>query len=167
MKKTTKPAGQTGFTLIELLVVIAIIGILSGIVLISMNSARRAARDTRRISDIKEIMKSLQIYENAEQALPDVTNLDLEGQYLCSGGAAPGWSASACVAGEETLTFVGTIHNPPDNPPGGGPCDATTNAYIYNLASASNFTIDFCLGGRVGEFAGGLCSADAGGIHCP
>jgi len=69
MKQTTKPAGQTGFTLIELLVVIAIIGILSGIVLISMNSARRAARDTRRISDIKEIMKSLQIYENAEQAL--------------------------------------------------------------------------------------------------
>jgi prepilin-type N-terminal cleavage/methylation domain-containing protein len=44
-----------GFTLIELLVVIAIIGILSSVVLASLNSARAKGRDSRRVSDLKQI----------------------------------------------------------------------------------------------------------------
>ncbi|MBP9711314.1 MAG: prepilin-type N-terminal cleavage/methylation domain-containing protein [Candidatus Pacebacteria bacterium] len=51
-----------GFTLIELLVVISIIGILSSIVLASLGSARTSARDTERLSDIKTIQKSLELY---------------------------------------------------------------------------------------------------------
>jgi general secretion pathway protein G len=54
-----------GFTLIELLVVIAIIGILSSVVLASLNSARTKARDTRRISDIKQIQIALELYFDA------------------------------------------------------------------------------------------------------
>ncbi len=44
-----------GFTLIELLVVIAIIGILSSVVLASLNSARAKGRDSRRVSDLKQM----------------------------------------------------------------------------------------------------------------
>ena len=51
-----------GFTLIELLVVIAIIGILSSVVLASLNSARTKARDTRRVSDMKQIQIALELY---------------------------------------------------------------------------------------------------------
>ena len=51
-----------GFTLIELLVVIAIIGVLSSIVLASLNSARKKARDTRRITDLKQIQLALELY---------------------------------------------------------------------------------------------------------
>lgn len=51
-----------GFTLIELLVVIAIIAILAGIVLVSLNSARVSARDTKRISDMQAAQLALEVY---------------------------------------------------------------------------------------------------------
>lgn len=62
-----------GFTLIELLVVIAIIGILSSVVLASLNSARTKARDTRRVSDLKQIQVALELYYDATSKYP--TNL--------------------------------------------------------------------------------------------
>jgi len=49
----------------ELLVVIAIIGILSSIVIASMTSARQKARDTKRISDIKQLQLALALYADA------------------------------------------------------------------------------------------------------
>ena len=55
------PNGRQGFTLIELLVVIAIIGILSSVVLASLNSARKKARDARRVSDIKQVQLALEL----------------------------------------------------------------------------------------------------------
>jgi len=51
-----------GFTLIELLVVIAVIGLLSSIVLVSMSEARGKGRDGRRLQDIPQIVKALQLY---------------------------------------------------------------------------------------------------------
>lgn len=51
-----------GFTLIELLVVITIIGILASTILASLTSARRNARDIRRVSDVKQIGLALQLY---------------------------------------------------------------------------------------------------------
>ncbi len=53
---------RAGFTLIELLVVIAIIGILATIVLVSLNSARQKARNTRRVSDLRQIQLGSEIY---------------------------------------------------------------------------------------------------------
>lgn len=60
--KKNLPAGRRGFTLIELLVVISIIGLLATIVLVSLNSARAKARDTRRISDLHQIVLALEMY---------------------------------------------------------------------------------------------------------
>ncbi len=50
------------FTLIELLVVIAIIALLATIVIASLNCARKKARDARRLADIKEIQKAIEMY---------------------------------------------------------------------------------------------------------
>jgi len=64
-----------GFTLIELLVVIAIIGVLASIVLASLNTARRKSRDSRRITDIKQIQLALELFFDAQttQAYPVAT----------------------------------------------------------------------------------------------
>src|SRR3989344_4007164 len=49
-----------GFTLIELLVVIAIIGILAGIVLVSFSGIQGRARDSERVSDVRQAALILQ-----------------------------------------------------------------------------------------------------------
>lgn len=53
---------QRGFTLIELLVVIAIIGVLSSVVLASLNTARMRARDTARVTTVKQLQRGLALY---------------------------------------------------------------------------------------------------------
>lgn len=56
---------KKGFTLIELLVVIAIIVILTSIVTANLGSARQKARDTKRVSDIKQLQLTLALYADA------------------------------------------------------------------------------------------------------
>jgi len=72
--KNTKIKPNTGFTLIELLVVIGIIALLSTVVMVSVNSARAKARDTKRLTDIKAIAKGLEFYYDKYEHYPDPTS---------------------------------------------------------------------------------------------
>ncbi len=70
-----KNQSLTGFTLIELLVVIAIIGLLASVVLVSLNSARRKARITKRLADIKQVQTALELYYDANNSYPTTSSV--------------------------------------------------------------------------------------------
>lgn len=70
LTKTQK--NKLGFTLIELLIVIAIIGILSTATVVSLGQAKAKARDARRLADITQIRKALEVYYYSEGAYPDM-----------------------------------------------------------------------------------------------
>lgn len=61
---------KKGFTLIELLVVIAIIALLSSIVIGSLSSARVRARDSARISQVRQIQYALELYYSTNGVYP-------------------------------------------------------------------------------------------------
>jgi prepilin-type N-terminal cleavage/methylation domain-containing protein len=82
-----------GFTLIELLVVIAIIGLLGTLSIVAFSNSVKKARDTRRLSDMKQIMSALELYKDQYGTYPDVTDSDTGGGGYdagCYGGPTAG-----------------------------------------------------------------------------
>ncbi len=53
---------QRGFTLIEMVVVIAVMGILMGLAFQGFTTIQANARDTRRVSDLRNVQTQLELY---------------------------------------------------------------------------------------------------------
>lgn len=77
-----KQYNRSGFTLIELLVVIAIIGVLSTLAIIALGSARQKSRDAKRVADMAQVGKALELYYNDNGGYPTIIT---PGQALSSG----------------------------------------------------------------------------------
>lgn len=61
---------KRGFTLIELLVVVAIIGLLASIVLVILTGVQKDAHDKKRLEDLTQLQKALELYYTDHQYYP-------------------------------------------------------------------------------------------------
>ncbi len=62
-----------GFTLIELLVVISIIALLTSVIIASFVTTKVKARDAKRVHDMDQIRKALEIYSDSTSTMPRTT----------------------------------------------------------------------------------------------
>jgi type II secretion system protein G len=133
-----------GFTLIELLVVIAIIGLLSSVVLASLSQTRSKSRDSRRIADLDQIRKALEIYYHNLGDYPDC---------LYSGNHSAGTACGTVLEGS------GYIPSVPKDP-------STSAQYSYahtspgNCAAVSSLR-KYHLGASLESHSNSALSADA------
>lgn len=124
---------KRGFTLIELLVVIAIIGLLASIVLVSLNTARGKARDTKRLSDIRQIIIALEMFYDSYGRYPNNSD-GISGAGECVGN---GVSCGDSNAFESAISdFMAAVpadprHNCPDS---SSSCGGSYYYYAYDYA---------------------------------
>ncbi|MFH1611807.1 MAG: type II secretion system protein [bacterium] len=109
-----------GFTLIELLVVIAIIGLLASIVLVSVNSVRKKARDAKRKQDLRQLEVALELNYDKHGAYTLPENMCSDTSYggLGGCGAAGGtgdWDANSDLRDLITDGFVSVLPKDPIN----------------------------------------------------
>lgn len=97
---------QKGFTLLELLVVIGIIGLLASIMVVNLTGARKRARDTKRIADIRNLQTAAEDYYGKNGKYPAIIS------DLVTGTQIPMWphdplasSGITCSANSDNCYF--------------------------------------------------------------
>lgn len=140
---------KKGFTLIELLVVIAIIGLLSTLAVVALGSAREKARDSKRLSDLKQIQTALELYYTDNNAYPTTS----------ASGVTLGDTNQACL-NSTGLTTAGC-----SNPYMGQiPSDPGSNSYTYTATGTTEYTIGATLEGAAGGLNSGSITVSPSGI---
>lgn len=116
---------KRGFTVLELLVVVAIIGIVSAAALVLLSDTRARSRDARRLQDIRELEKALNLY-------------------YAENGNFPVSVSTTTLTGSDSLS--NTLVN--GDFLAGGISDPVHPTYTYSYGTnseGSDFTIGFCL----------------------
>jgi prepilin-type N-terminal cleavage/methylation domain-containing protein len=126
-----------GFTLIELLVVISIIGFMSSVVLGSLNVARMKARNARRISDMTQIQKALELYAFDNSGTYPTTSSGFRSQ--CSTWGT--YAANNVIPGL-VPTYLPSM---PQDPSTSG---VTSACYVYISDGASYKILDYDIAPR-------------------
>ncbi len=128
-----------GFTLIELLVVVSIIGLLSSVVLAGMNSARYAANDARRFSDLRQMEKALDTYYADNGRYPSTS-----GQWNSQCNTFTNVTAeNAIVGASPSPAFIGTYIPVIPQDPNFNSGTLTSNCYAYNSNGTDYKLVDY------------------------
>lgn len=132
---------KKGFTLIELLVVIAIIGLLSTLAVVALGSARVKARDSKRLSDLKQLQTAFELYYTDNNAYPAGAGVNLgDANHACLN--TTGLTTTGCAT-----PYMGIV---PTDPSGtvGAPI-----YYTYTVATSS-YSVAATLEGTVNGLSG-------------
>jgi len=132
-----------GFTLIEILIVVAIIAILASVVLVGLGPTQQAARDSRRVSDVREVQNGLELFYNKCGYYPGSINSGACATALPAAATCNGISAGNTYCGvSATLTGAGLQISAVPNDPIGG----RSYGYAANLAnSPTNYIVQATL----------------------
>lgn len=136
--------GFRAFTLIELLIVIAIIGLTATITVAAVGGARAKARDEKRVTDLKQIQKALELSFEPGSGYPVVAGPLVIGtgatDVLCAKGGAVDFVADQEIANcDAGRVFMGLV---PANPTPNG----SDYAYVSTDGLAATCGAAPCLG---------------------
>lgn len=143
--KICQPKFRQGFTLVEFLVVLVIVGIVISLSVVALSSVKAKNRDTKRVSDIRQIQTALEMYYNRNNSYPDSLTPGLP---LVSGGK----------------TYLQEVPSAPNSPDG----SCTSDDYTYTVDSGgASYHISYCLGGAVQGVSSGNLVAVPGQLDIP
>lgn len=125
--------------MIELLVVIAIIGLLSGVVVASLSTARAKARDSERITELKQLETALEMYFDDFGGYPLTGGVWFDSDPLTVNGNHNGGN---WIPGPAP-TYIPVL---PRDPRGGAghsnpPCGAWGSSYLYRSTDVLSYTL--------------------------
>jgi hypothetical protein len=137
-----------------------------------LNSARAKGRDAKRISDIKTLQKSLELYFDTCGGYPKIGPAAGPAYATIGivGGLLVGTQDGDCLTSGKTFgSFMATL---PTNPaPGGTPfgyCSTADGAAVgvasCDVGEIAGYQISFSLEGTTGSLASGLHTATPSGI---
>ena len=144
------PNGR-GFTLIELLVVIAIIGLLASLSMIALNSAREKSRNSRRVSDMKQVQTALEMRFNDVHSYPD--DITFGDDQITNG-----------LTGSDKKVYMDEVPANPKPWNEDGTCPDQNYSYTTPSGIDSTYTIQYCISEDTGEIDGGKHTATPAGI---
>jgi len=151
--KTMKNQKNLGFTLLELLVVITIVGFISVLAIASMTSVRAKSRDSKRLTDIKQIQAALNLYYTDKRMYPRISTAT---NATVLGVASARQCLNTSVNGFTTLGCSGAFMADIPRDPGSNP--ANNRQYYYVRAAETvtgqgpqNYYLRFYLESGVGQ----------------
>ena len=155
---------KKGFTLVELLVVITVMGFLMTVAFVAFDNARSKARDAKRVANIDQLRKALDLYFNSQGSYPIATseielgtaNYDV----LCS-GTSSGFKGDASACGGNATIYIDHV------PKAFGLNAGCTDAFLYSSSAGDDYDLKFCLEKKIGNIGPGSCTAKLGSVSCP
>lgn len=143
---------KKGFTLIELLVVIAIIGLLSTLAVVALGSARTKARDSKRLSDLRQLQTALELYYTDRNSYPNPHNSTVLGGSSTACLNASGFGNTGCSS-----PYMGQVPSDP----------LDTQNYSYTSADGTTYSVTTTLEGTVDDLDGEVVASPAGIKEAP
>lgn len=141
------PAPRKAFTLVELLIVVAIIGLIATIAGVGMSGARAKSRDNKRMADIRQVQKALEIGFSQGNGYPVVagpTTLGLATtDVLCGQGTVVAFVADASPANcDADKIYIGLV---PANPTPNGTAYSYRSLTPAGAACTSGTCTNYCI----------------------